>query len=295
MRPIRFAVLLLLMCAALAQAQDTAPQAVIGVADQLEITVLGAPDFSRSLRVSEAGAIRLPFIGEVEVRGMTPRQAEAKLTSLLDGQYVVDPQVSVEIKEPRSRTYSILGAVQRPGQVQMLESVTLVSAIAAAGGLDLGRAGSSALIQRLGKDQMKVNLQDLFFKGDLTLDIPILPGDIISVPERVALSFFVVGDVTNPGPFEFPKEQGMKLSRALAMAGGPTKTSKMKDSLLVRQQSDGSVERIALDMGRVLKGKDPDFDLRPNDLLFVPGSVGKTLGWAILGYIPQMATWTLVR
>ena len=59
-----------------------------------------------------------------------------------------DPQVSVVVKEPRSRMFSVLGAVEKPGQYQMLDSVTLLTAIAGAGGLDLTRAGDTALIQR---------------------------------------------------------------------------------------------------------------------------------------------------
>jgi len=285
--------------------QQAAPPAdfPIGAGDLLEIGVYGVSDFSREVRVSASGIIRLPFLGELKVEGLTPSQLEAKLTGLLHPNFVVDPQVSVMIKEPRSRMYSILGAVMKPGQYQMLENITLVRAIAVAGGLNLARVGDTALIQRsqatdaaqAASYQIEVNLKKLLHEGELSLDIPIMPADVISIPERETNAFFVIGDVTRPGPFEFPKEQGIKLSRALAMAGGPTKTSRLKDTALIRQRPDGSVDRRSLNLGKVLKGEDPDIDLQPNDMVYIPGSVEKSLGWTTLQNLPYMLTWLLLR
>jgi polysaccharide export outer membrane protein len=293
----------------------------IGISDLLSIDVLGVPDFTRELRVSARGTIRLPFLGEIKVDGLTPAQAEVKLASLLDPDYVIDPQVSVIVKEPRSRMFSILGAVLKPGQFQMLEPITLMSAIAGAGGLDLTKAGDKASIQRTypikssdspaatsmvteGADapdtgsQIEVDLKKLMLDGDRSLDLPILPGDVINIRTREPNSFFVVGDVNRPGPFEFPLSQKMKLSRALAMAGGPTKTSKLKDTALIRQHPDGSVDRVSLNLDKVLKGKADDVDLQPNDLVYIPGSVEKSLGWAMLSNNPlhaDLAVIALIR
>jgi hypothetical protein len=65
----------------------------------------------------------------------------------------------------------------------------------------------------------------------------------------------------------------------LAMADGPTKTSALKDTTLIHQHPDGKVNRIALNLDKVLKVKAPNIDLLPNDMICIPGSVGKTLGW----------------
>jgi len=119
-----------------AQAPPVESDFTIGVADLLEIGVLGVADFTRELRVTNQGKIRMPFLGDLEVEGLTCRELERKLASLLEPDYVRDPQVSVSIKEPRSRMFSLMGAVMKPGQYQILEQVTLVSALAAAGGLD---------------------------------------------------------------------------------------------------------------------------------------------------------------
>jgi polysaccharide export outer membrane protein len=105
---------------------------------------------------------------------------------------------------------------------------------------------------------------------------------------------YIIGDVTRPGPIDFPDERGLKLTFALAYAGGPTKTSKLSNSALVRQKPDGSVERIALDLGKVLNGQNPDLALQPNDLLYIPNSMGKNLGWSTLSYLPTAIMQRLV-
>jgi polysaccharide export outer membrane protein len=301
----------------LAQTAPVPTDFTIGATDVLEINVLGVPDFTKELRVSGAGTIRLPFLGEVQVQGLTPSQAEAKLKGLLDPDYVKDAQVSVIMKEPRSRMFSLMGAVMRPGQFQMLQPVTLVSAIADAGGLDLVKAGDKATIQRsygirtsqvqsavvpVAADdakpapafQIEVDLKKLLMQGDMSLDVPIMPGDVISIPQREVSAVYVIGDVGRPGPFDFPADKGIKISRALAMAGGPTKTSKMKDGALLRQKPDGSMNRIALDFNKILKGKAPDMELQPNDLLYVPSSVGKNLGWATVTTLPTVLLNSLI-
>ena len=288
----------------------------LGPSDLIEISVFGVEDFSRTLRLNSTGTIRMPFLGEIKLAGLTPAEAEQKLADLLQPDYVVDPQVSVIVKEPRSRMFSIMGAVMKPGQYQMLEQITLMTAIAGAGGLNLAKVGPTAIIQRssaasdpkilpamvavdagdpspTASFQINVDLTPLM-QGDTLHDIPIQPGDVINIPEREEKQFFVIGDVNRPGAFEFPQEYGIKLSRAIAMAGGPTRTSSYKDTALIRQHDDGSTDRIAINLDKVLKGKDPDLELLPNDMLYIPGSVSKNLFWGLLGQVPYTMTRAVV-
>jgi polysaccharide biosynthesis/export protein len=272
----------------------------IGAGDLLDISVLGVPDFTRELRVNASGNVPMPFLGPVLVKGLTPAQAGEKLAKLLDPDYVKDPQVSVVIKDPRSRTFSVIGAVQKPDQYKIEQPITLVAAIAAAGGLNFAKAGEFAQIQRLHDNgestyQIEVSLKKLLYEGDLSRDIPIKPGDVINVPVRVDTSVYVIGDVNKPGPFEFPNDQGMTVSRALAMAGGPTKTSKMKSATLIRQLADGKVDRQEIDLGKIIKGKISDIAMQPNDMLFVPGSVGRSLTMSILQTVPSALTYGIFR
>jgi polysaccharide export outer membrane protein len=290
------AFLLLLASSLFAQVQTDYS---IGIGDLLTIDVLGVQDFSREVRVNAAGNIPMPFIGEIHVQGLTPAKAQETLAARLNPEYVRNPQVSVLIKEPRSRTFSVIGAVQKPDQYQIIQPITLVAALSGAGGLNFQKAGDAALIQRSYENpdspyQIEVNLKKLLFEGDMSLDLPIMPGDVVNVPVRVDTSVYVIGDVTKPGPFDYPSEKGIYVSRALAMAGGPTKTSKLSSAALVRQLPDGSIERTPVDPGKIMKGKMPDIAMQPNDILYIPGSVGKNFAWAMIQQAPYMLTWAVI-
>jgi polysaccharide export outer membrane protein len=314
MNRIATSILLLLLASGLPGfSQTAAPPAdfPIGPADLLEIRVLGVADFSRDVLVSGSGTIGLPFLGEIKVEGLTTSQLEAKLAGLLSPNYVKDPQVSVMVKEPRSRMFSILGAVQKPGQYQMLQPITLVAAIAGAGGLTMGKAGDTATIQRrrrpgadtvrpatalvsteaeqpAGIFQIEVDLRKLLQENELSRDIPIMPGDVINIPEGTPRVFYVVGDVAKPGAFEYPKERGIKLTRAMAVAGAPTKTSRLSKAALIRIRADDSVERIAVNLDKVLKGKASDIELQPNDMLYIPGSISRSMWQSTMGSVPYI-------
>jgi polysaccharide export outer membrane protein len=308
--------LLLVISTSICSAQ-TAPipeEFAIGAADLLDINVLGVPDFSRQVRVTGSGFIDMPFLGKIRVQGLTPLQAQA---DLLDPDYVKEPQVSVLVKEPRSRVYSVVGAVIKPGQYTIEQPMTLVEAIAGAGGLNFAKVGNIALIERsyrpiptqdsgsipearTGEEKsdltqrIEVNLRKLLFEGDMSYDIPIMPGDVINIQVRETESIYVIGDVTQPGSFDFPTDTGIMLSRALAIAGGPTRTSKLGETAFIRQHPDGTIERLTLDLDKILKGKEPDVAMQPNDMIYVPGSVGKRFGWALLESIPAALSWRLL-
>ena len=271
----------------------------LGIGDLLDIKVLGVADFSQEARVDTTGAIQMPFIGEVKVKGLTAAQTQAKLAALLDPNYVKDPQVSVIVKEARSRTFSVIGAVQKPDQYQIVQPITLVGAIANAGGLNFAKAGDIAQVQRNSDKtgagfQVEVNLRKLLFDGDMTRDIPIMPGDVINIPVRREDSIYVIGDITKPGPLNYPTDQAITITRAVAMAGGPTKTSKMKSATLIRQRADGTLDRTPLDISKIMKGSLPDVAMLPNDMIYVPGSVEKNLGWTMLQQLPYMLTWMII-
>jgi polysaccharide export outer membrane protein len=117
----------------------------IGPEDLLEISVLEAPELSRTARVSESGEISLPLLGAVTVAGRTPRQEEAVLEELLRRSYLKDPHVSIFVKEITSHSVSVLGAVKRPGVLQIRGPKRLVEILSMAEGL-ADDAGDSVLV-----------------------------------------------------------------------------------------------------------------------------------------------------
>ena len=121
----------------------------IGPKDLLEIAVFGLPELSHTARVAEDGSINMALLGRVEVAGLTIQELEKKLASILDQQYTKEARVTVFIREYQK--ISILGAVGRPGQYELVGPTTLLQAIAQAGGLT-AQAMSELLVYRTGAD-----------------------------------------------------------------------------------------------------------------------------------------------
>lgn len=87
----------------------------VGGGDVLEVKVFGEPELDRVVRVSADGVISLPLIGRVNVNGLTPLQVADRVTVLFGKDYLVNPQVTVYVKEYVSKQVQILGAVKAPG------------------------------------------------------------------------------------------------------------------------------------------------------------------------------------
>jgi polysaccharide biosynthesis/export protein len=287
----------------------------LGPGDLLEVSVFGVSDFSQAVRVSSSGTIALPFLGRIQVEGMTGQELEQRLTEMITEQKLIrDPQVSVFIKEYRSQPIYVLGAVNQPGQYMATHPLRLLDALTMAGGLDTRRSADYLILQRKAparsttgegqqpsanaheNDTTRIDLDKLLEKGDMSLNVTIQGGDVIQVPERKIEVYYVVGEVTRAGVFEFPKDRaaGVLATQALAAAGGPMKTAKMGDGVLVRYVAGGQPRREKIDFGAVLKGKKPDISLQPNDIVFLPGSNMKTLGYGMLAIIPGTVSGAIV-
>jgi polysaccharide export outer membrane protein len=268
----------------------------LGPGDLIELQVFEIEDFEYTLRINSEGALRVPLVGTVEVAGLTASELEFRIQELLKKNMIRDPQVSVLVKEYRSQSIFVLGAVNTPGQFQITQPLKLVDAISMAGGLDLDRASESAFIQsrkpsRPGEAEsleqriVEIDLRDLLEEGNLSLNVPVNAGDIINVPERVVELFYVIGEVNRPGAFEIPQNEELHLTQSLAWAGGPMKTANLGDGILVRYDGTQRTE-IPINIEKILKGNQPDLSIQARDVLFVPGSTAKSIGYGLLGVIP---------
>ncbi|MDA2932709.1 polysaccharide export protein [Acidobacteria bacterium AH-259-D05] len=277
----------------------------LGADDLIEVSIFGIEDFNYTQRISATGIINLPFVGRLTAAGMTGIELEEKLKSLLNGRFIRDPQVFVSVKEYKSHPIFILGAVGRPGQYEMTRPLKLIDIIAMAGGLDLRRADDHALIQRRKIDIpgqsgregpsseleiIKINLRDLLEKGSLSLNLSLRAGDVIQVPERVTQHFFIMGEVNRAGILDLPVDRDLLLTQALARAGGPMRTAKMNKGTLIRYDDQGGRQEIAVNFKDILEGKERDFAVRPNDIIFIPGSRFKSIGYAVLGFLPGVTS-----
>jgi len=156
--------------------------------DIINIDVVGEKDLSKeNLRVSSSGTITFPFLGSVEVKGKTPAEVENLLKEKLGEDYLVNPQVIVTVKEYRSRTVSVIGQVNKPGNIALPaeQKMGILEAIAQAGDLAKSANKNRIEVSRNGKTQ-KFTLDDLKKDTNLEKKFWLEPGDVIYVHE----SFF---------------------------------------------------------------------------------------------------------
>lgn len=158
---------------------------VIGKDDMLSISVWKEPDLTKQIPVRSDGMISLPLIGEVQAAGRTPPQLEADITAKLQG-FITEPQVSVIVQEIRSLKFNILGQVTKAGAYPLTAGMTIVDAIAVAGGFrDFAKKKGIYVLRDNGsgaEDRLAFNYKD-FIKGkDAKQNIVLEPRDTIVVP-----------------------------------------------------------------------------------------------------------------
>ena len=273
----------------------------LGSGDLIEVSVFGVEDYTYNLRINSRGQLNFPLVGNIDVKGMTPSELEQTLRFRFEYRLVRNPQISIFVKEYRSQPVFILGAVVRPGQYQAIHQLNVVDVIAMAGGLQMGAAADHALIQRAkpsgnaggkGSEVIKVDLRALLEEGNVALNVPVQGGDVIQIPERKVDLIYVMGDVNKPGAFTLPRDyKNIVVTQVLAQAGGPTRTAKLSKGIVVRyDEKSDSRQEMALDLKKVIQGKTPDISILPDDIIFIPSSTGKTIGYGMLGILPQFVS-----
>ncbi len=106
----------------------------IGSQDLMEIAVFGQPELTRTVRVNSRGQISLPLIGQIDAVGRTSQQLERLVADRLSEKYLQDPQVTVFMKEFTTVRFTVEGAVNKPGVYPLVGQMTLLRALAVAGG-----------------------------------------------------------------------------------------------------------------------------------------------------------------
>jgi polysaccharide export outer membrane protein len=250
-----------------------ATAAVIGRQDLLEIKVFQLDDFSQTVRVSDDGTISLPLLGQIPVAGLTREEVERTIARRLGERYVNDPQVTVFVREYRSRQVAVTGAVQKPASYEMPGRQTLVEMIALAGGVTKDAARTVVLMRRVegaAPRRIELPLDGLLDQDNPGANIPLEPGDIIYVPPEELIKIYVNGAVGKPGALEIRKSERMTVLQAVTAAGGATGRASEKRTRVVRTRPDGSKEILGVDLRRVKQGLAEDPVLQADDVVFVP-------------------------
>jgi len=241
----------------------------IGVRDVLEVSVFAHEDLSGVSTVPSDGVLQFPLIGKLTVAGRTVSEVEKELADRLGADFLVDPQVSVRVKEYESQWVNIVGEVKTPGKYPLKGAVTLVDVLTQAGGLT-DKAGNDITLTRLEPDvpggarRVTLAREDLFSPDNRRVNVPVRHQDVISVSEQEM--FYIQGEVGRPG--SYPLERGYTVLKAVSIAGGFSQWADQKNVELLRDQG-GERHKLVLNLKAIAERKKPDIDLLPEDILIV--------------------------
>jgi len=166
--------------------QGSSSEDRIGVDDTFDVRVYGESELSGTYRVATDGSVDYPLTGRLQVVGLRPGEIQQLLVAQLKDRFLKNPQITVTMKDRNSQKISVLGQVARPGQVSYYPNMTIVDAIASAGGFTGVAAKNSVNLRRevAGKIEMRI-----FPVADISEgrspNVTVLPGDVLVVDERV--------------------------------------------------------------------------------------------------------------
>jgi len=225
---------------------------VVGVGDQIFVTVFGQPDMSAEVSVNDNEQVTLSLIGTLKVGGLAPGAIEKLIAQRLkDGEYLRNPQVSVQVRQVRSQMISVLGEVVRPGRFPIVGKLTVLEALATAGGLG-PRADRTVSLLRKGpgkegagdRQEIPVRLDQLGDPSRGELDIELRNDDVVFVaPQKM---FYVHGEVRRPGAY--PMEPDLNVMRVLSISGGVTERGSLRRIRIHRKTSDQRTQEFAPDL-----------------------------------------------
>ena len=196
----KIAAVFLLLTPVAAQAQSAAAPGsanasvaanyLIGPGDELQVFVWKNPDLSAILPVRPDGRISTPLVADMQAQGKTPTELADNLRVALS-KYVQDPVVTVLVKTvaaPGSAaSIRVIGAAATPKSVPYRAGLTVLDVLIEVGGLNTYAAGNDAQIIRTQNGTSRnipVHLKDLMKSGDMKANVQLMPGDVVTIPER---------------------------------------------------------------------------------------------------------------
>jgi protein involved in polysaccharide export with SLBB domain len=160
---------------------------IVGPGDVFIMEIVGEKELPREYQVASDGTVDLPFIQTLEVGGLEPQEIARLIRQrLIEGKFLNDPSVVVQVKEYNSRSVVLLGQVAKPGTFPLTSGLTLIQAISLAGGLTaIANDDRVALTRKVGTKTQTVVLSVEAITSGNSEDIPLQAGDRIYVYERL--------------------------------------------------------------------------------------------------------------
>lgn len=249
--------------------------------DLIDVNVFDTPEMSGKYRVSTSGDIDLVLAGSVHVQGLSSRAAANLIEQHLQNRkLLIDPHVSIFVLEYVDQGISVLGEVKSPGTYPLMGEHKFFDAISAAGGFTNSAANEATIIHK--SDPLHPMILNFTNKPELqgNYDVQVQPGDKIIVSAVGVV--YVLGEVGRPGGFVLARnEENYTVTKVLALAQGVTHTAKLDNAVILRKTGNEITQR-PVPIKKILKNKSPDASLMAGDVLYVPSSSVKLIGYRAL-------------
>lgn len=274
------------------------PEYIIGPGDVVELTFWeGTQPVKYETTVRSDGCISYSFLDDIKVSGLTLRQVDQVLTERLH-KYIRNVRIDVAVLKYKSKTALLFGEINilqvqteqsGPGRYPLSGKTRVLDLIVAAGGTTKDSDLKKVELVRGGK-RYSLNLYDAMFKGDMTHNVIIDDGDVVTVPELPALGerIYVFGEVNNEGIY--PHEETYDLLAAIARAGGCTSIAVENDIKIIRGYGEGKPVVLSASLDDILKKGDisQNVHLVDGDVVYVPRTVVGDINEFILNTTPLL-------
>jgi polysaccharide export outer membrane protein len=237
----------------------------LGPGDLITITVFLQPEYQSTVRVDLDGNVKLPFIGSVNLKGLTVRAAQTLIADRLrEGEFYRHPEVTIKVLDTVNSTVTITGEVQRIVPVSTQRS--LKDVLLTAGGLPANASHTIKIVRPGLTEPIVVNLGTDLASSD-TANVPVYPHDFIQISRASVV--YVLGAFARQGSVPLDQAAPLTLLQLAALSGGINFEGSYKDLRLIR--TVGTERKVVdVDIKKVRDGKAPDPVLQANDILFLP-------------------------
>ena len=246
----------------------------LGPGDVINFSLFGRPELDRpGFRIAPDGTVSYLQAQNIKVAGLTLDEARLAIEKGLTSNFR-SPRVIITPQEVGSKRFTILGKVVNKGVVTLERPITLVEAIANAGGIETGLFEQNTVeladldrsfISRNGQ-RLPVDFRRLLHDGDMSRNIEIEPNDFIYVASTISNDYYVLGAVANPGVQGLTPDASVV--SAISRRGGLNERA-WPDRVLVVRGSFDKPQTFIVNVKDILAAKEKDFKLQPKDIVYI--------------------------
>ena len=232
---------------------------VLGPGDVIAISVYGQPELATTAHISDRGRVRVPLAGEVLVSGLSPNDAAGRIADAYrEQELLVNPQVNVTVSEYRSQQVSVIGEVRSPGRFPIETRMSVLDALALAGGITELGDGSVNVLRHRGGQTMRytVDLDGYLSDNRAQGLFELRAGDTVVAPK--AKTFYIYGEVRQPNAYRL--EADMTVVQALSLSGGLTERGTDQRIEIKRKLDNGQLATLPAELNS---------PVHPNDVIYV--------------------------